>query len=400
MHQWYYAIDGQQLGPVGSERIVALHAQGKLDAASLVWRDGMGDWQPLSMHMQSLGLIQVTTAVPDAPPTAPRAAPVAAAATPYAPPRAAAPEFTQSELQARSEYVVHAGFLRRWAALIIDSIIVGVALMIVMMMIAIPLGLFTFDSGGDEFVAAAQGIYYVLYFIAAPLYYAGLESSAAQATLGKRIIGIKVCDLEGRPLSFMHALGRWAAAALSYLTLYIGFFMAGFTAKKQALHDLIASTYVVDRWAFTNEPERQKTGPTGCLVIALVLLIPGIAILGILMAIAIPAYSDYTGRARISETLFSASSAKIAVSEFVATNGRCPSDWAELQMEAPSSQYVKQIGLAETADGLCQIDITLGPIADNYATDGQHIWLLRDPDDNWTCSSDVRASRLPASCRN
>ncbi|MGQ0799823.1 MAG: RDD family protein [Pseudomarimonas sp.] len=399
MQQWYYAVDGQQLGPVSGEQMVELHAHGTIDASSLVWRDGLGDWQPLSMHMQSLGIGKPVAAKPAAPPPAPRAEPAAAASTPYAPPRAAAPEFSQSELQARSEYVIHAGFLRRWAALILDSIILGIALMAVMMIIAIPLGLFSFNSGGDEFVAAAQGIYYLLYFIAAPLYYAGQESSAAQATLGKRVIGIKVCDLEGRPLSFMHALGRWAAAALSYLTMYIGFFMAAFTEKKQALHDLIASTYVVDRWAFTDQPDKQKTGPTGCLVIALVLLLPAIAVLGILAAIAVPAYQDYTIRARISETLYVASSAKVGVSEYVAANERCPSDWTDLAMDAPASQYASLFSLAETGSGLCQIEITMGPIEGNYAIANQHIWLQRELDDSWTCSSDIASKNLPTNCR-
>ena len=74
-------------------------------------------------------------------------------------------------------------------------------------------------------------------------------------------------------MSFAQALGRWFAAELSYLTLYIGFFMAGFTERKQALHDMVAGTLVVDRWAYTAEPERQDRSLSGCGVAVLLVMV-------------------------------------------------------------------------------------------------------------------------------
>jgi len=77
------------------------------------------------------------------------------------------------------------------------------------------------------------------------LYYALLESSAWQATLGKKALGLEVTDLEGRRISFGRATGRFFAKMISALILWIGFIMAGFTEKKQALHDMIAGTLVI-----------------------------------------------------------------------------------------------------------------------------------------------------------
>jgi len=76
-------------------------------------------------------------------------------------------------------------------------------------------------------------------------YYTVLESSEAQATLGKRLVGIRVTDLEGRRLSFGRAFGRACARFLSYLSFGIGLLIQPFTERKQALHDLLAGTIVV-----------------------------------------------------------------------------------------------------------------------------------------------------------
>jgi uncharacterized RDD family membrane protein YckC len=77
------------------------------------------------------------------------------------------------------------------------------------------------------------------------LYWAQMESSPWQATLGKKLLGLKVTDLRGRRISFPRATGRHFAKNISALILLIGFLMAGFTEKKQTLHDMIARCLVV-----------------------------------------------------------------------------------------------------------------------------------------------------------
>ncbi|MBS1174432.1 MAG: hypothetical protein H6R05_563 [Burkholderiaceae bacterium] len=79
------------------------------------------------------------------------------------------------------------------------------------------------------------------------LYYAGMESSASQATIGKMLMGIKVTDMNGHRISFARASGRFFGKALSKLIVYIGFIMAAFTEKKQGLHDILAKTLVINK---------------------------------------------------------------------------------------------------------------------------------------------------------
>ena len=76
-------------------------------------------------------------------------------------------------------------------------------------------------------------------------YYALMQSSARQATVGKMVLGLKVTDINGDRLTFARASLRYFSKILSNLFLMIGYIMAGFTEKKQALHDMIANTYVV-----------------------------------------------------------------------------------------------------------------------------------------------------------
>jgi uncharacterized RDD family membrane protein YckC len=85
-----------------------------------------------------------------------------------------------------------------------------------------------------------------LFVVAQWLYFAGMESSARQATFGKAAMSLRVTGLTGQHLTFGHATGRFFAKIISGLIpLGIGYFMAGFTEKKQALHDMIAGTLVL-----------------------------------------------------------------------------------------------------------------------------------------------------------
>lgn len=79
------------------------------------------------------------------------------------------------------------------------------------------------------------------------IYESWMLSSEWQATVGKRVLGMVVTGLDGSRISFARATGRHFAKYISTLILFIGFIMAAFTAKKQALHDMIAETLVVNR---------------------------------------------------------------------------------------------------------------------------------------------------------
>ena len=131
---------------------------------------------------------------------------------------------------------MYAGFWRRVAAAILDGLIVGVVM--------VPLTLAV--GSGDTYAeasrsTAASSISTVITW----LYYALMESSAKQATLGKMALGIIVTDLEGRRIGFGKATGRHFAKILSALILGIGFLMVAFTQRKQGLHDILAGTLVI-----------------------------------------------------------------------------------------------------------------------------------------------------------
>jgi len=98
---------------------------------------------------------------------------------------------------------------------------------------------------GTRLVAVIVGA--ALGLLASWIYEAAMESSSLQATLGKMIFGMKVTDLNRNRISFARATGRHFAKYLSSMILFIGYIMAGFTERKQALHDIIASTVVVRR---------------------------------------------------------------------------------------------------------------------------------------------------------
>jgi len=143
----------------------------------------------------------------------------------------------------------YAGFWRRFAAWILDGLLLS--------LVALP---FSLQFGGD---AAAQGgrasATGTISTVVGWLYYALMESSSKQATVGKMALGIVVTDLEGRRIGFGRATGRYFAKILSALILGIGFLMAGFTERKQALHDMVASTLVLKGEALSQA--RSVSGP-------------------------------------------------------------------------------------------------------------------------------------------
>ena len=123
--------------------------------------------------------------------------------------------------------VEYAGFWVRLVAFIIDAVLLAV--------VGFVLGLFIDNTSTESLVSTVVGW----------LYYAGMESSVRQATLGKSAMGLAVTDLSGGRISFLRATGRYFAKIISAIILLIGFIMVAFTAKKQGLHDMLAGTLVV-----------------------------------------------------------------------------------------------------------------------------------------------------------
>lgn len=385
--KWYYMdCRGQRQGPVGAADIVAAYRRSDLLRDGLVWREGMPQWSPLIQVENELGVVPADHAV--APPPLPGDLRNMAAAKP--------------SRSIDCSDIVYAGFVRRWAALFLDQIILSIPLIIFALLLAIPLGLFSTGTNEKPGVMI-QGIYLLIWLIAAPLYYAGLESSTHQATFGKRALGIKVTDNLGERLSFSHALGRWFAAALSYLTLYIGFLMAAFTDRKRALHDIVASTLVVDRWAYTEFPERQQRSASGCLIAIVICFALIIPVTAILAAIAIPAYQDYTIRAQISEGESLADGSKTAVAEYFNNFKTYPRDNTQAGVAQATSITGNYVSSLRIEDGTISITYSATPPQHaNPQIDGKVLQFQPSVSDNgvsWSCRSNMPAKYLPPACR-
>ena len=136
----------------------------------------------------------------------------------------------------------YAGFWKRFAAAFIDGIILTAISFPIGFVLGFAMALTVTDDPG---VLGAVGR--VLGIVIGWCYYAIMESSATQATLGKMALGIKVTDIDGNRIGFGRATGRHFAKIISAIILLIGYIMAAFTPKKQALHDMMADCLVVTK---------------------------------------------------------------------------------------------------------------------------------------------------------
>jgi uncharacterized RDD family membrane protein YckC/tetratricopeptide (TPR) repeat protein len=147
-------------------------------------------------------------------------------------------------LRAQRPRSPYAGFWRRFAAMLIDVTILAVFWFLADMLVVAMFYPFTHVPPAAETTGPIFAVLLVIFFC---LYFPLFESSKKQATWGKMALGVVVTGLDGKRISFARALARTLAKILSGLPFYLGYIIAAFTGKKQALHDFIASTLVVLR---------------------------------------------------------------------------------------------------------------------------------------------------------
>jgi uncharacterized RDD family membrane protein YckC/Tfp pilus assembly major pilin PilA len=234
----------------------------------------------------------------------------------------------------------YANFWRRAGAAIVDYLIVSFGTGVLMAILAPALGF---------------NIAFPVLLLVIVLYYVAFESSPLQATPGKLALSIKVTDVEGERIGIGRSFGRYIGKFVSGLTLGIGYLMAFFTSHRQALHDKIASTLVVRKEL---EPAQiAKAGPAppvsagSAIVLVIAVILFGISIVGMLAAISIPAYQDYTIRSQVIAGFNEANQLKTAVDEAHA-GGK---DFSEITTESipatgpPVSPYVESIDVVNGA---------------------------------------------------
>lgn len=137
----------------------------------------------------------------------------------------------------------YAGFWKRVIAHLIDAFIIAVPVTMVFGTV-IPEVLKTENV---EVTSVTVSMPQVIMLVASWVYFAGLESSAWQATVGKKMLGMQVTDTSGQRIDFIKATIRYLSKFLSSFFFMIGFIMVAFTAKKQGLHDFIAGTVVLNQ---------------------------------------------------------------------------------------------------------------------------------------------------------
>lgn len=289
MTEWYYSdAQRQQHGPVGPGELAALHTKGLLPADTLVWREGMSEWKPWREMMREVvvgglpddpraeALVKAAEAAPDDGAYRPYAI---AEASPYAPPQARVDETSNVVAGGR---VVYAGFWKRVAAYFIDYFVVTAINYAVMIPMMVVMGVGIGATGGSDNPFQSGGaivlvvVMYLLLLAIPVLYFAWMHASGNQATLGKMAVGIKVVRGDGSRITFWRGVGRLFATFLSSIILMIGWVMAAFTERKQALHDMVCDTLVVDKWAYTDHPEwqREELG----VVTIVILVLAGLAV--------------------------------------------------------------------------------------------------------------------------
>ena len=178
----------------------------------------------------------------------------------------------------------YASFLKRFIAHLVDVVLVHILIGILVVPVAL-----MFISGGVlsrflslqpwtidpdvyplEFLGMIVEIIPITFIVMLILiitliywfYFAVFESSSRQATPGKMMLGLFVTDIYGRRISFFRALGRTICKVLSKVFCYLGYILALFTERSQALHDLLANTLVLEP-DFSPAPPMVSRPPAG-----------------------------------------------------------------------------------------------------------------------------------------
>ena len=257
---WYIVEGGEPVGPIDKAAIRMRVRDRQIGRATLVWQEGMSAW---TRACDVPGLLP--------PPIPPEVVPTPwsskqgdslevsseSARTGELYPDALGECLPQDILHARRHDIetgvpiggvkAYAGFWKRFAALLIDYLVMLALLVALAFLLGSLLGLLSGRAPNRYEQRDWESTLNCASVLLLWLYFAGMESSRHQATLGKLALGIKVTDATGCRIGFGRASGRHFAKIISGLLIGIGYIIAAFTPKKQALHDILAGCLVVNR---------------------------------------------------------------------------------------------------------------------------------------------------------
>ncbi|MGC3991485.1 MAG: RDD family protein [Chthoniobacteraceae bacterium] len=249
---WYYAAGEQQLGPVSEVEFENLVKAGTISPETMVWRESMPAWKPYrEISGGGTSTSSGTTCAECGTPTPADGLiyldgrPICAACKPLA-------------LQKIKEGVslpgqfVYGGFWIRFAAKILDGIIMWIVNMAIMFIVGILIGVVVGvshagqqASGSVNSIQLLIGIITLLVELAVGIGYVVFFVGKYGATPGKMACGLKIIRPDGSPLTYGRAFIRWLAELINGFTIGIGYLIAAFDEEKRGLHDRIADTRVV-----------------------------------------------------------------------------------------------------------------------------------------------------------
>lgn len=260
--QWFYAQAGQQIGPVDDAEFERLISTRVIEPATLVWREGMANWEPLS---------QVRPVAPSTPPMLAQAAELS-----VAPPghvicsecrkalpveetvqignanvcaackpiyvqklREGAVTFTAAPAEMR-----YAGFWIRFGAKLVDGMIMMIITLPFSFMFGFQIALNPMKMPDLSTIILQQSMLLFL-GMTVRLLYTWLMVGRYGATFGKMAVGIKVVTADGQRVSYARAFARYWGEIVSQFTCNIGYLIAAWDEQKRTLHDHMCHTRVV-----------------------------------------------------------------------------------------------------------------------------------------------------------
>ena len=251
--EWYYALNGQQHGPVNETEFQRLISTGVIRPDTLVWRNGLAEWQPCA-NVRFAGApagaggvvcAQCGGTFPPDQVMSFGAASVCATCKPVyvqrlreGLPVGAAPSLG---------VVQYAGFWIRFAAKFVDELIIAVPTVPISLVFGVDFPLnFNTPAGSDtltKFIVTQLAL--MAFGILVRVVYNTFFIGKYAATPGKMLCKIKVVVTDGSHPTYLRAFGRSWAELLSQMVCYVGYIIAGFDDEKRSLHDHICDTRVI-----------------------------------------------------------------------------------------------------------------------------------------------------------
>lgn len=259
--QWYYAIDGQRLGPVPHAELERLVQSGTVKGDTLLWRQGLDQWKTLA-EVRERDPAMFAEVPPPLPEMGAEHHETSVEATPDVVRRASGLSF--DEKPAAPEVLIYAGFWRRAGAFLVDTIlwlfVWHILSNIVVLLVSpemVKLAEKIAASGGgmaykptpEEMVQLLRfsGLMMVIGVIWAVVYDV-IFLRRFSATPGKMLFGLRVVQANGEPVGFVRIVGRsFAKMIAGFPTLFIGFLIVAVDDQKRGLHDFFCNTRVVKK---------------------------------------------------------------------------------------------------------------------------------------------------------